>query len=75
MTVCKTIYVPTLLYGAENWTLNKRHQSRLQAAEIKYLRRTIGIKRTDRIRNAEIINRHNKRKETGLVWASDTNGQ
>jgi hypothetical protein len=74
MTIYKTIYRPTVTYGAENWILNKRHQSRIQAAEMKYLRRTIGVKRTDRIRNEEIRERLKIKpilesiKEKKLAW-------
>ncbi|CAG9830820.1 unnamed protein product [Diabrotica balteata] len=63
-----------MTYGTENWILNKRHQSRIQAAEMKYPRKTIGEKRTDRIRNEEIRERLKIKpildsiKEKKLAW-------
>ena len=34
----KVMVLPTLLYGAENWTLTKGQASRIQAAEMRLLR-------------------------------------
>ena len=46
--------VPTLLYGCETWTIQKRHESKLQALEMMCLRRVGGVTRMDRIRNVEM---------------------
>jgi hypothetical protein len=43
-----------LLYGSETWTCTEREESKLQAAEMKFLRATVGQTRRDRIRNTYI---------------------
>ena len=54
MAVFDTVFCPTLLYGCETWTLDSREHSRLQATEMKYLRRVVGKTKRDRIRNTSI---------------------
>ena len=49
--------VPTLLYGCETWTIQKRHVSRLQATEMRYLRRVEGVTKLDKVRNEDIRQR------------------
>jgi hypothetical protein len=51
MRTCKTVFVPTLLYGNENLTVLDEHKNRMQASEMKYLRKVIGKTRRDQIRN------------------------
>ena len=43
MKVFNAMVVPTLLYGCQSWTVQKQHESRLQACEMRYLRRVEGI--------------------------------
>ena len=54
LRVFNAMVVPTLLYGCETWTVQKRHESRLQATEMLCLRRIEGVSRIDRVRNADI---------------------
>jgi hypothetical protein len=46
--------VPVLMYGSEAWTIKKRDISRIQSAEMKFLRSVKGCTRMDHIRNEEI---------------------
>ena len=54
ISIFNSVYCPTLIYGSETWNLDNRDKSRLQAAEMKFLRRSIGKTRKDRIRNTRI---------------------
>ena len=54
INVFKTIYRPILTFGCETWILNKQQKSKIQAVEMRYLRRTKGVTRYDRIRNTDI---------------------
>jgi len=45
---------PTLLYGSETWVTTKRDMTRLEAAEMRFLRSVKGYTRLDKIRS-EVI--------------------
>ena len=55
-TLYKTIYRPTLIYGSETWVTSQKLKSKIQAAEMRFLRRIEGVKRIDKIRNEHIRN-------------------
>ena len=52
--IFNSVYCPTLMYASESWNLDASDKSRLQAAEMKFLRRSIGKTRRDKIRNTRI---------------------
>ena len=52
-----TVLLPTLMYGAETWTLTTKDWSRLVAAEMKPIRIILGKTRLDRLRNEELRKR------------------
>ena len=54
MNVYKVIFRPILTYGSESWILNNRQKSKLQAMDMKYLRKVKGVTRRDRIRNEDV---------------------
>jgi hypothetical protein len=56
MRIRKTVLVPTLLYGTESVTILGKHKNRMQASEMKYLRKVTGKTRRDQIRNTKIRN-------------------
>jgi hypothetical protein len=54
LTVHRTVYLPTLTYSAELWTLGAKQDSRLQAAEMRYLQRVEQKTRRAKVRNQMI---------------------
>jgi hypothetical protein len=45
---------PSLLYGSETWVTTKRDMTRLEAAQVRFLRSVTGYTRLDKIRNEDI---------------------
>ena len=56
MRIYKTVLVPTLLYGTESVTILDKHKNRMQASEMKCLRKVTGKTRRGQIRNTTIRN-------------------
>jgi hypothetical protein len=52
--IYKSVHIPTLTCGAVSWPLTTKHESRIVATEIKFLRRTVGKARRDKWRNNRI---------------------
>ena len=52
--VYKAMIEPTLTYGAESWVLKEREKQRVQAAEMRVLRKIAGVRRIDHVRNDDI---------------------
>ncbi len=52
-----TVIVPTLTYASETWAWNESQRSRVQAAEISYLRSACGVSRMNGMSN-ESVHKH-----------------
>jgi hypothetical protein len=48
------IFLPTLCYQCQTWTMTSHDRRKITTIEIKCLRRILGVTRRDRIRNEEI---------------------
>jgi len=65
MKFYKDVARPSLLYGSETWATTKRDMTRLEAAEMRFLRSVTGYTRLDKIRR-EVI-----RKELEISGIQD----
>ena len=54
MKFYKVVARPSLQHGSETWVATKRDMTRLEAAEMRFLRSITGYTRLDKIRN-EVI--------------------
>jgi hypothetical protein len=54
MQLCKSVYVAILSHAAASWATTSKNESRIRAAEMKLLRRSLGKTRRDRWRNATV---------------------
>ena len=54
MKLYKVVARPSLLYGSETWVTTNRDMTRLEAAEMLFLRSVAGYTRLDKIRNEAI---------------------
>ncbi|KAK3547092.1 hypothetical protein QTP86_011400 [Hemibagrus guttatus] len=52
LSIYQSIYIPTLTYGHEFWVMTERVRSRIQAAEMSFLRRVAGRSLRDRVRSS-----------------------
>ena len=52
LSVFKSVYLCTFIYGHELWVTTERTNSQIQAAGMKFLRRVTGATRRDRMRNS-----------------------
>ncbi len=67
-----TIIVPTLTHASEMWAWNESQRSRVQAAEMSYLRSACGVSRMDGMSNESVYERfgmchREERKKCGVV--------
>ena len=51
------VIVPTVLYVAETWGMRSAERRKVNVLEMKCLRSLVGVSRTDRVRNEEVIRR------------------
>jgi len=54
MKFYKVVARPSQLYGSETWVTTKRDMTRLEAAEMRFLRSVTGYARLDKIRSEDI---------------------
>ena len=54
LSIFRLVYVPILTYGHECWIMNEKVRSRVQAAEVGFLRRIGGLTLLDKIKSADI---------------------
>ncbi|KAK0137883.1 putative RNA-directed DNA polymerase from transposon X-element [Merluccius polli] len=54
LSIYQSIFVPALTYGHELWVVTQRTRSRVQAAEMSFLRRVAGLSLRDRVRSLVI---------------------
>jgi hypothetical protein len=50
----KVMAVSAGLYGSENWVLTEKDKNRIRAAEMRFLRSTVGVTRQDRLTNEAV---------------------
>lgn len=55
--IFKSILQSIVLYGAEMWTMNRKHMNKLNVLEMDFWRRSARVSRRDKVRNAEIRRR------------------
>ena len=55
--VVNATMIPTLMYGRKAWSLSKKLQSRVQATQMRVLRRIEVVNKIDRVRNEVIRER------------------
>lgn len=55
LKIYNTLAIPTLLYGCETWAIKKKDESRITAAEMKFMRRTANYTWQDYKTNTEIL--------------------
>ena len=54
LSICRSIYTPTLTYGHKLWVVSERTRSRIQAAKNCFCRRVAGLSVRDRVRSSDI---------------------
>ncbi len=52
LSIYQSIYVPNLTYGHELWVMTERTRSRIQAAEMSFIRRVARRSLRDRVRSS-----------------------
>ena len=54
LSIITSVYDPVLTYGHECWIMNEKVRSRVQAAELRFLRRISGLTLLDKVKSADI---------------------
>ncbi|KAJ0172339.1 hypothetical protein K1T71_012312 [Dendrolimus kikuchii] len=66
LAVHNAVLVPTLTYGSESWVWKKEHESRVNAVEMRALRKICGVTLADRVRNTEVRKRVGLKESVGV---------
>ena len=61
----KVMAVPVLMYGSENWSLNRSDKRKIEAAEMRFLRPKTGYTLSNKKRNSDI------REQLGIFNIND----
>ena len=56
LSIFKTVFVPILTYGYESWVMTERVQLKMQASDIKFLRRIEVVTLFNKMRSSEFEN-------------------
>ena len=56
LAVFRSIFVPILTYGHRSWVITERMRSRVQASEMRFLRRIKEVTLLDKVCNSDIHN-------------------
>jgi hypothetical protein len=56
--IYRSVYIPTLTCGAESWPLTTKHESRIIATGMKFLRRIVGRRKEEEKEDDESTTGH-----------------
>ncbi|TWW77345.1 hypothetical protein D4764_12G0007350 [Takifugu flavidus] len=68
LSIYRSIYVPVFTYGHQRWVMTERTRSRIQAAEMSFLRRVAGLSLRDRVRSSLLLQTRWRDYISRLVW-------
>ena len=68
----KALVWPVATYGCESWTLRKNEETRLDAFEMKGLRKILRVSWTAKTRNEWVLNKAVKRELLDTIKARKT---
>jgi hypothetical protein len=70
----KIMTIPVMIYGTDNWSLNRSDKRKIEAAEMRFLRPTVGCSLLDKKRSSDIreqlgiFNINNKLTQYKINW-------
>ena len=66
LAIHNAVLVPTLTYGSESWVWKSAHESRINAVEMRALRKICGVTLADRVENKAIRQRAGVKESVGV---------
>ena len=54
MRVLNAMVVPTFIYGCKAWTVQRRHENKMQACEMMFPRRVEGVTRLNKVKSEDV---------------------